>query len=59
MKSDLTDIFVRLVHETAKAWLFDTGGDAPVWIPKSMAEFDEELGILTMPEGAAIEKGLV
>jgi hypothetical protein len=57
MKSNLIDIPARLVHETDRAWLLDTGEDKPVWIPKSAAEFDGET--LTLPEPLALEKGLV
>ena len=54
----LLDIEARLVHETEKAWLLDTGGDEPVWLPKPACEFDEADGILTIPEALATEKGL-
>lgn len=57
MKSDLIDIEARLVHETEKAWLLDTGEDKPVWIPKSAAWFDGET--LTLREHLAEEKGLI
>lgn len=59
MRSNLIEIEARLVHETEKAWLLDTGDDKPTWVPKSMAEFDEDAGVLTIPQPAAEEKGLV
>ena len=37
----------------------DFGEDKPVWIPKSIAEFDEDDGVLTIPEPLAQEKGLI
>jgi len=57
MKSNLIDIEARLIHETERAWLLDTGGDENTWIPKSAAEFDGET--LTLPEPLALEKGLI
>ncbi|MCR9236187.1 MAG: hypothetical protein NXI17_05905 [Alphaproteobacteria bacterium] len=57
MKTKLTDIEARLVHETDDAWLLDTGGEETVWVPKSMAEFDGET--LVLSEHAAINKGLI
>ena len=55
MKSDLIDIEARRVNETEKAWLLDFGGKEPVWIPKSMGEFDGKE--LTVPESYAEQKG--
>jgi hypothetical protein len=57
MKSDLIEIEARLVHETEKAWLLDTGEAKPTWVPKSAAEFDGET--LTIPEPTAFAKGLI
>tara|TARA_R110002167_G_scaffold42512_3_gene129106 strand:- start:2474 stop:2647 length:174 start_codon:yes stop_codon:yes gene_type:complete len=57
MKSELIDMEAILKHETESAWLLDTGDEKPVWIPKSMAEFDGET--LTLPEWIATEKGLI
>ncbi len=57
MKSDLIDIEARRVNETEKAWLLDFGGKEPVWIPKSMGEFDGKE--LTVPESYAEQKGLI
>ena len=34
MKSDLIEIEARLVHETEKAWLLDTGEAKPTWVSK-------------------------
>lgn len=57
MKSNLIDIEARLVHETDKAWLLDTGDEDPTWLPKSTCEFDGET--LTIAEPMAIEKELI
>ena len=57
MKSNLVDIEARLVHETEKAWLLDFGGEDPVWVPKSVGEFDGKE--LTVPQSFAELKGLV
>lgn len=59
MRSNLIEIEARLVHETDKAWLLDTGEDEPTWLPKSACEFDEGEGTLTLPRPLAEEKGLV
>ena len=61
MKSDLIDLEVRLVHETPLAWLFTqfNDGGTETWLPKSMCEFDQVAGILTLPEPLALEKGLI
>jgi hypothetical protein len=58
-KRELVDIEAKLVHETIKALLLDFGKDEPIWLPKSLVEFDEATGIATMPESFAISKGLV
>ena len=55
-RSNLIDLAARLVHETEKAWLLDFGEEKPVWIAKSIAEFDGET--CTIPEPIATEKGL-
>ena len=57
-KSDLIDLEVRLIHETALAWLLDDGKNQ-TWVPKSMCEFDRDAGVLTLPEATALEKGLI
>lgn len=57
IKSPLIDLDARLVHETDRAWLLDTGDDEPTWVPKSMCEFDGET--LTLRQSVAEEKGLV
>lgn len=64
MKSDLTDIEVVRHHQTDKAVLVSTDGERAnaVWVPKSLCEFEETspgVGILTLSERLAIEKGLV
>jgi len=59
MKSDLIEIEAHLVHQTEKAWLLDTGEDKPTWLAKSVCEFDDADGILTIPQVIAEEKGLV
>ena len=58
-RSNLIDVEARLVHETEKAWLLDTGDDEPTWLPKSSCELDEATGALTLPQPLAEEKGLV
>jgi hypothetical protein len=57
MRSNVIDVEARLVHETEKAWLLDVGNDEPVWVPKSVAEFDGKE--VTLPERLAKEKGMV
>ncbi len=57
MKSYVIDLDARLVHETEKAWLLDFGEDKPVWVAKSIAEFDGS--VCTLPQKIAEEKGLV
>ena len=59
MKSNLVEIDARLVHETEKAWLLDFGDDEKVWIPKSIAEFDYDEKVLTIPENIAQDRGLI
>jgi len=57
MKSDLIDIEVRVIYETVKAYLVDHGGKAHVWVPRAQCEYHD--GILTLPEGLAIEKEMI
>ena len=40
MRSNLIEIEARLVHQTEKAWLLDTGKHRPTWLPKASCEFD-------------------
>ena len=60
MKSDLVDIAVELRHETAKAYLVNTG-EGEIWLPKSQCEYYKErtTEIVTMPYWLAREKGLI
>jgi hypothetical protein len=64
--SKLVDLDVIIHHETDKAYLVsDTGNkDDAKWVPKSQCEFvplreDSKVGLLTMEERTAIEKGFV
>ena len=43
---------------TDLSWRF-SDGDVEVWLPKSQCEWDEEEGMMTMPEWLAMEKGLI
>ena len=62
-KSNLVDIEVHVLVETAAAYRVDFGGEEPVWVPKSQCEFDtgaqEDKGTLTLPEWLALEKGMI
>lgn len=66
MKSNVTDVEVRLHHETEKAVLVsDTGIKADaVWLPKSQIEICPSVVIegeytVTLPDWLAEDKGLV
>jgi len=63
MKSNIMDIDGAIHHQTEKAILFSTSGEADeaVWLPKSAVEFDEMNGLTTIqiPEQLAIDKGLI
>lgn len=56
---------IDLLHETERAWLFDTGRKKPdgkpegVWVPKSQCEYDIENEELQLPEWLAVKAGLV
>jgi hypothetical protein len=56
---ELVDIEGELRHETEKAYLLDHGADEPVWLPKSMCEWDMDSGTMTMPQWLAKDKGLI
>jgi hypothetical protein len=62
-RSDLVDISVVLVHQTDKAVLVDHGGEANVWLPRSVIEIEKDAGgktwTVTLPERLAQEKGLI
>lgn len=62
-RSDLVDITVTLVHETAKAVLVDHGGEANVWLPKAAIEIEPNSNgkthTVTLKERLAHEKGLI
>lgn len=58
-RSDIIDIACTIIHQTDLAWLIDAGTDEPVWIPKSVGEWDETDSTMAMPERWAREKGLI
>ena len=63
MKSDLCDIDVWIVAESAAAFKVHTGdATKAVWVPKSQVEIDERgpdrFATITLPEWLAIEKGI-
>lgn len=62
MKSNIIDIDVILVHETASAVLVKDAEDAePVWLPRSQIEIATEgaAHVVTAPEWLLVEKGLL
>jgi hypothetical protein len=65
MRSNLVDLTVEIVHETAAAVLVHDGDQTKaVWLPKSAVEIERDeprpgLATITLPENLAIEKGLV
>lgn len=58
-RSNLIDIACVITGETARAYRIDHGGKDDVWVPKSLCEYDESDGTMTMPEWIAKEKGLI
>jgi len=56
--SDVVDIAGELRHETERAFLFYDGKET-VWLPKSLCEWDQYSGTITLPEWLAMEKGLI
>jgi hypothetical protein len=57
-ESRLIDIAVTVLHETASAYrIFD--GTKTEWVPKSQVEYNEEDGVVTMPEWLAKEKEFI
>jgi hypothetical protein len=65
MKSDLVEVTVLVITETAKALLVSDTGDreGAVWVPKSQIEIEatdrEGAYVITLPEWLAIEKGFI
>lgn len=64
MRSDVIDIDVQVLHETAQAVLVTDGvPDDAVWFPKSQVELSETgiggIMTLTCPEWLARDKGLI
>lgn len=60
----ITDVEMRgVIHETDRAVLFGTLDGKQVWLPKSQIEYQFDptthTWSVTLPEGLAIEKGLV
>ena len=58
-KSDLVDNDCTIVGETDKAYRIDAGGERPVWVPKSMCEWDASDKTMAMPQWLATDKGLI
>lgn len=64
MSVSQVEIEGKVRRETDKAYLFDFGADAPVWVPKSQItdESDpDKNGIISIfiPEWLATEKGMI
>lgn len=59
MRSEIIDIEITLIHQTEKAYLVDAGHGENVWVPKSVAEYDESDRTLSLPRSWAESKGLV
>lgn len=64
MRSDLIDVDVQVLHETAQAVLVTDGSpEEGVWFPKSQVELSEtgvgDIVTLTCPEWLARDKGLI
>ncbi len=59
-RNELVDIAGELVRpfETEKAYRFFDGKET-VWLPKSLCEWYEDEGTMSMPEWLALEKGLI
>lgn len=62
MKSDLIDIEVEILVQTEKDVRIHDGKTA-VWLPLSQIEIERtganNIATVTMPEGLALEKGLI
>ena len=61
-RSKLVDIDCVILRESpsGQAYLIDAGNhENPVWVPKSLVEYDENDGTMAMPEWLAREKGLI
>ena len=64
MKSDVIDISVQKLHETAAAVLVtDSTPENGVWLPKSQIEIEmseiDGICTVTLPEWLALDKGLI
>lgn len=64
MKSDIIDVSVQLMNETAAAVRVTTSTpDEGVWLPRSLIEIEPAdrggLHIVSMPEWLALQKGLI
>jgi len=57
-RSDIVDIDCTILRETDKAYQIDAGGE-PVWVPKSLCEWDASDKTMAMPEWVAKERGLI
>lgn len=54
------EIDCRVVRETEKAYLIDTGAKENTWIPKSqISDEAEDMSSIFIPEWLAKEKGLI
>ena len=63
-KKELADVEVIIHHETDRAILVSTDGNAAKaeWVPKSVTEIEYSHGnkaTITLPERMAIDKGLI
>lgn len=56
--SDLVDVEADLMFETEKAYKIKCGSSEPVWVPKSICEYDGKV-TFTMPERFAYDKRLI
>lgn len=56
---ELMQINASLVQEQDDKWLLNTGGIVNVWVPKSVARFDAETGVLSITRWQAEVRGML
>ena len=63
--NEITEVTLQIHHETEKAYLVSVSGDKDeaVWLPKSLCERGERVGVgiyeFDMPEWIALDKGFI
>lgn len=56
---EIIEVGADLIRSTEKAWLVRSDVGEEIWIPKSLAEYNERRSELSLPRWLAMQRGLI